>query len=96
MKFDLRTVIRETAEFLDHPLQEDQIRELQGYLHIDNFRKNRAVNMEENYGNSGGGRFIRKGSVGGWRAYFDASTVDGWREWVRENTQGTGLEFCLD
>ncbi len=41
-------------------LSQDKIRELQEHLHIDNFRKNKAVNMESNYGKRSRGQFVRK------------------------------------
>ncbi len=37
-----------------------------------------------------------QGSVGGWKGYFSADRIEDWKDWVEENTRGTGLEFCLD
>jgi len=72
MKRSLSKVIDELCTFLHVQMSEESKGLLENHLHIDNFRKNPAVNMEISYGkgNKEAGGFIRKGAVGGWRNYF--------------------------
>lgn len=86
MKFNIRETIRQLCDFLDRPLGQDQVRRLQEHLHIDNFRKNKSVNMESNYGQDKKGRFIRKVGLtflkkkfGKRRVCFLQGSVGGWR-----------------
>ena len=49
------------CQFLDHPLTSSTVESLESHLHIDNFRKNKSVNMEASYANGeSNGSFIRK------------------------------------
>ena len=99
MKSDLGSVIDSVTTFLgqDKVMTSDKREALRSHLHIDNFRKNKSVNMESSYANGeSNGSFIRKGAVGGWRSFFTEERVEDWKMWVEENTKGTGIDFKLD
>ena len=92
MKKNLSTIIDEMVTFLGYHMTAKKIAQLEAHLHIDNFRKNESVNMKH-YEK---GTFIRKGSVGGWRGYFEDERIVDWQTWLAEETEGTGLPFRID
>jgi hypothetical protein len=47
MSQDIKGTIRKIANHYGKQVTEDQIKILADHLHIDNFRKNNAVNLEE-------------------------------------------------
>ena len=94
MKSDLSTVLYEMCDFLGVKMTTKQVNQLEDHLHIDNFRKNNSVNMTSNYSKEkSNGSFIRSGKVGGWRQHFSDERVEDWRNWIEDNTKGTGLSF---
>lgn len=92
MKADISRIIDDVCDFLQHDLSQEKREQLRSHLHIDNFRKNKSVNMETNY-NKGNGNFIRKGAVGGWKSYFSQERRKDWQEWIDERTKNTGIHF---
>jgi hypothetical protein len=93
MKKDISSIIVQMTQFLGYNMIPKKMGQLEAHLHIDNFRKNESVNMKTNYEK---GTFIRKGSVGGWRGYFEDEQIASWKTWIEEETRGTGLDFRMD
>ncbi|XP_052757531.1 sulfotransferase 1C4-like isoform X2 [Galleria mellonella] len=93
---DLPAAVRRVAKFLNKPLTDDQVTRLCDHLHIDNFRKNKSVNLEMlkdiGYINKND-HFIRKGKAGGWREYFDEEMTQQAERWMKDNLGGTGIHF---
>nr|XP_034840366.1 uncharacterized protein LOC117996417 [Maniola hyperantus] len=93
---DLAGAIRRVASFYGKALSEEQINRLVDHLDIDNFRKNKSVNMQElkELGIfTSDGDFIRKGKSGGWRDHFDAEMTAQADEWIAEHLRDTDLRF---
>ncbi|OWR53536.1 retinol dehydratase [Danaus plexippus plexippus] len=93
---DLSAVIRKVADFFNKKLSDGQVEGLREHLKIDNFKKNRSVNLQDlqdkGIFRSEGG-FIRKGKVGGWRDYFDEEMTAEAEKWINENLKGTDFRF---
>ncbi|KAI5646173.1 sulfotransferase domain-containing protein [Phthorimaea operculella] len=95
---DLPAGVRKVATFLNKELTEDQIARLCDHLSIENFKKNKSVNMDEIKSFSGmmtsnEDSFVRKGKAGGWRAYFDEEMMQQADSWMEKNLQDTDFRF---
>jgi len=62
------------------------------HLKFDNMKSNASVNPTIMLDIKNGGNFIRKGQVGDWKNFFTPEKANEWLEWIRKNTEGTGLE----
>ncbi|XP_050678546.1 sulfotransferase 1E1-like isoform X1 [Leptidea sinapis] len=93
---DLRGNVQRVAEFFGKSLTNEQLNELSEHLTFDNFKKNKAVNLEE-MSEKGiftkDGAFIRQGKSGTWRDHFDAEMTLEADRWISENLQNTDLRF---
>ena len=95
MKQNLDEVIDKINQFLELPtLTNKQKEQIKDYLHIDNFKTNKAVNKStlhvDKLANS---QFIRKGIVGDHQNYFDEIMEKDWDEWLSEEFSGTGIKM---
>ncbi|KAM3963077.1 sulfotransferase 1A1-like [Aphomia sociella] len=93
---DLPGVVRKVAQFFNKPVTEEQVSQLCDHLHIDNFRRNKSVNYDflKDIGLwDKGGQFIRNGKTGGWRDYFDEEMKQQAERWIKENFDGTNIQF---
>ncbi|XP_045785349.1 luciferin sulfotransferase-like isoform X2 [Maniola jurtina] len=93
---DLVGAVRRVANFYEKTLSEEQINRLVDHLSVDNFKKNKSLNMEDMkelgiYSNDGA--FIRKGKSGGWRDHFDAEMTAQADEWIAEHLRDTDFRF---
>ncbi|XP_050678568.1 luciferin sulfotransferase-like [Leptidea sinapis] len=93
---DLRGNVQRVAEFFGKSLTSEQLNELSEHLTFDNFKKNKAVNLEGM--NKIGvftkdGAFIRQGKSGTWRDHFDPEMTLEADRWISENLQNTDLRF---
>ncbi|VVD02247.1 unnamed protein product [Leptidea sinapis] len=93
---DLRGNVQRVAEFFGKSLTSEQLNELSEHLTFDNFKKNKAVNLEGM--NKIGvftkdGAFIRQGKSGTWRDHFDPEMTLEANRWISENLQNTDLRF---
>ncbi|XP_014239915.1 sulfotransferase family cytosolic 1B member 1-like [Cimex lectularius] len=101
MKKDHKAVIRKTANFLEKPLTEEQVVELEEHLSFKKMRENPAINLDPflqarngpGFRQEGDKTFIRKGQVGDWRNYMSEELSNRFDKWTKENLEGTGLEF---
>jgi len=93
MKKDLTSVINDIGEFVGHQVPTDKLEGLLSHMHIDNFRKNDAVNMKPPAGSvpeevREKHTFIRKGKVGDGKGHFQSKqTEDFFDKWVNENNK---------
>ena len=90
MRANIDGTIREIADFTGYKVNEDQIDRLKDHLHIDNMKKNDAVNMKPPKGTvpdevRDSFQFIRKGKVGNWREWFNEDTLKKWNSWIKES-----------
>ena len=94
MKRDQKAVIEELCDFLQHPLTEDLVDRLCDHVKFENLKKNPYVNpsASNEFPSKDKKNFMRKGEVGDWKNYFDNERNQKWKQWIEENTRGTGLE----
>ncbi|KPJ21606.1 Sulfotransferase 1C4 [Papilio machaon] len=93
---DLAACARRIAKFLNKEVTEEQIEKLCDHLKIDNFKKNKSVNLKDMQQIgvfSTKGSFIREGKVGGWTKYFDEAMTQQAEQWIEENLRDTDLRF---
>ncbi|KAM3963076.1 sulfotransferase 1C4-like [Aphomia sociella] len=93
---DLPAIVRRVAQFLNKPVTEEQVVRLCDHLHIDNFKRNPSVNFDELkvFGMLDRTQhFVRKGKVGGWRAYFDDEMTQQAERWMADSLQGMDIQF---
>ncbi|KAG6448316.1 hypothetical protein O3G_MSEX005437 [Manduca sexta] len=96
LRKDLPANIRRIAKFLGKEPSEEQILGLCDHMKIDNFKNNKAVNLEDMRVLgllSEGEQFIRRGKSGGWRDYFDEEMTKQAESWIIENLRNTDLRF---
>ncbi|CAK1581628.1 unnamed protein product [Parnassius mnemosyne] len=93
---DLPRIVRLVADFLGKEYNDEQIAGLCTHLHIDNFKKNSSVNMDEMKELNmflPNETFVRKGKTGGWREYFDNEMAQEAERWITDNLKDTDLRF---
>ena len=97
MKKDLRSQLRKVAQFLGKSFSDEQIDKLAEHLHIDNFRHNPWVNVEDmkdaGVMHKERGSFIRRGKTGDWKNHFTADMTAKFDKWMSEKLKGTDLHF---
>ena len=98
MKSDLDDVLRRLCSFLEVSITDEEMKRLKEAVDIESFRKNPAVNKEQEVPAQGGKTFIRKGIVGDWQDHFDEETNEEWDEWIHERLSGSDMPmtFKLD
>ena len=93
MKRDLASVVEILEEFIGYKLPPNALPGLLSHMHIDNFRKNDAVNMKPPVGTvpdhvRENHNFIRKGIVGDGKSHFVSSVVEEeFDNWVLDNNK---------
>lgn len=100
MNKDLPGTIRKVATFLNKSFTEDQVTKLADYLHISNFKNNRAVNCEELKSikllNDGEQGFVRKGKSDGWSAEYTPELKERVLKWIQENEVKYEFKFPVN
>ena len=93
MRKDLTSVINGIGDFVGHHVPSDKLDSLLSHMHIDNFRKNDAVNMKPPPGSvpdevRDKHTFIRKGKVGDGKGHFQSKEAEEFFDtWVNENNK---------
>jgi len=93
MKRDLASVVEILEEFIGYKLPPNALPGLLSHMHIDNFRKNDAVNMKPPPGSvpdevRKNFTFIRKGVTGDGKGHFKDPAVEAlFDQWVNENNK---------
>ncbi|XP_044262681.1 luciferin sulfotransferase-like isoform X1 [Tribolium madens] len=96
MKKDLRKVIQSVSEFLERPLNDQQVDILLVHLSFEKMKQNPAVNKEDminifkkhNLTNSDG-RFFRSGKTGDYKVIMPSEMINRFDEWIQRNTEGS-------
>jgi nitrous oxidase accessory protein NosD len=93
-------VIRETAEFLDKELNEEQVALLAEHLSFARMKSNPSVNYEAAIEinrrfnlTSANGHFMRSGQVGNYKEVMSPELIAEFDRWTQENLTGTKLTF---
>lgn len=93
-------MIRQTAQFLDKDLLDDQVLVLEDHLSFESMKNNRSVNYEPvieiNKTHNlidADGSFMRSGTVGGGKQKMSAEFVKIFDEWEERCLGKTGLKF---
>ena len=87
------------SEFLDKPLTAEQLDQLADHLHVDNFRRNEAVNGEHLKAIgmfNAGGHFVRKGITGDWKNHFSRQLNERVDRWIEANLAASDLKFITE
>ncbi|KAJ8959744.1 hypothetical protein NQ314_006172 [Rhamnusium bicolor] len=93
---DKQQTILKVGNLLGKELTKDQLKILEEHLDIENFRKNKRVNLDflvESGDADGNYPFIGKGKPGTWREHFDVDLQKEADEWIEENLKDTDLRF---
>lgn len=99
MKKDLPSTIHKCAKFLgvENRITDIDVAQMCDHLKFDRMQKNPAVNITSylpvNGDKDKNVQFIRKGQIGDWKNYMSDELSVRFDEWIRMNTDGTGLEF---
>lgn len=97
MKLDLDTVVKNMAAFMGKQLSEEQHLKILENVDIEAFRRNKYVNKEKEFPPDKDGKgFIRKGVIGDWKNFFDASMNAQWDPWIEKNLHGTGFNMIFE
>lgn len=94
LKFDLASSLKKLADFLGHPLSDEDLPKLMQHLSFESVKKNPAINMKiipsENEA-----PFIRRGQVGG-NSEMTAEMSKKFDEWIAKNMAGHELKFPVE
>lgn len=92
-KADLASSLRKLAEFLDHPLKDEDLPRLLEHLSFGSFRENKSINssIDPNIKNP---TFVRRGLIGG-NPEMTTELSEKFDEWTRNNLVGTDFEFPI-
>ena len=95
MKVNQKSVIENLCDFLQHPLNDEQVNRLVEHVKFENMKNNPWANPASGLplpSGEKGFEFMRKGQVGDWKNYFDDERNAKWKKWIVDNIKGTGLE----
>ncbi|XP_011494897.1 PREDICTED: sulfotransferase family cytosolic 1B member 1 [Ceratosolen solmsi marchali] len=95
---NLSSVLLRVANFFEKSYTPEQMIKLENHLNIKNFRDNCMVNLQE-LKDCGiinqGADFVRKGTNGEWRNYFNKELAEEANEWINENVIDIDLRYSL-
>ncbi|KAJ8913236.1 hypothetical protein NQ315_016179 [Exocentrus adspersus] len=88
---------KKVSNFLGKKYSDSEYETLAEHLDIENFRRNKSVNLDNIKGLgvliSGEEGFVRNGKCGGWKDYFDEELNARADRWIDENLKDTDLKF---
>ncbi|XP_045478187.1 sulfotransferase 1C4-like [Harmonia axyridis] len=87
-----RGYITKLSEFLENPLNENDLDKLENYIDFDNFRKTAKIQVKNK--NNEVMSFIRRGKVDGWKDYFTEEMNKEADPWIQMNTERIGIRFA--
>lgn len=90
-KFDLASALKSLADFLGHPLKDEDLPRLMEHLSFENTKKNPAINMKFNPLEKKAS-FVRRGQVGG-NPEMTSEMSKKFDEWTKKNMAGSDLMF---
>ena len=87
------------CNFLNKKLTDEQIEKLVDHVKVDNFSKNKSVNLTTEI-ESGlineGHSFVRKGKTGDWKNHFSPELNRRIDEWIDSNLAASDLKFITE
>lgn len=93
MKADLRSEIIKVAKFLNiNTLDDKKIENLVNHLSFESMKNNISVNYEAT-DEFKGGKFMRSGTVGSYKAIMTPEIIAAFDKWIGENFNGTEVSF---
>ncbi|KAJ8960057.1 hypothetical protein NQ318_009498 [Aromia moschata] len=101
MKKDTRGTMRKIADFLEKPISDKDLDNLEQFLSLEKMKGNRGCNgeplVEKKYGKKyieeNRHNIVRKGEIGDWKNHMSPEMSKRFDEWIEKNTLGTGLSF---
>ncbi|KAG6800257.1 estrogen sulfotransferase [Apis mellifera caucasica] len=95
MQYDFSKAIKKIAKFLGKDYTEEEIKKVEDYLNIKNFRNNPMVNLSElkKCDIITSGTFVRKGQSNGWKDMFSEELNAKANKWIEENLKGNNFSF---
>ncbi|XP_043787856.1 sulfotransferase 1E1-like [Apis laboriosa] len=95
MQYDFSKAIKKIAKFLGKNYTEEEIKKVEDYLNIKNFRNNPMVNLSElkKCDIITSGTFVRKGQNNGWKDMFTEELNAIANKWIEENLKGSNFSF---
>ncbi|KAI4457669.1 sulfotransferase sult [Holotrichia oblita] len=97
LKADTAKVIKLVADFLEKPLNSNQMDQILDYVSLENMRSNPNVNLDWYFqtikNGANGYSFIGDGIVGGWKNQLPPEIDKMFDGWIERKTKGTGLTF---
>lgn len=92
MKLDQSNCLKKLAQFLGHPLNDEDLPKLMDHISYETIKKNANVNLKFDVTESSPQDFVRRGEVGGNPEITDeiSKRID---EWIELNTKGTDFKF---
>lgn len=94
LKFDLASSLKKLADFLGHPLSDDDLPKLMQHLSFENTKKNPAINVKLNPSQKQA-PMVRRGQVGG-NPEMTAEMSKKFDEWIARNMAGHDLKFPVN
>ncbi|XP_044758916.1 uncharacterized protein LOC123316764 [Coccinella septempunctata] len=89
-KKDLRAFVTKLAKFLEISLSEEQLKQMEDHLSLDNFSKkmNTVKDVKNQTVN-----YVRKGKVGGWREHYTEEMIRETDAWIEANKKRIGIKY---
>lgn len=88
---DLASSLKKLADFLGHPLKDEDLPKLMKHLSFESFQKNSVINTNRDQ-TAKVSTFIRRGLVGG-NLEMTPDLSRKFDEWTKENLAGSDFKF---
>ncbi len=98
MKKNLKTNVKKIAEFLDKNVSDEVIDIITTRTTFDNMKVDKMLKLakENNPNTTGRSEFMRKGTVGDWKGYFNEEQNHFIEQRYKETLQPLGLQLSFD
>lgn len=100
LRSNTKDTIKLISNFLEKPLTDKQVNEVEDFLALNKMKDNPGMNMEmftanckRNGRNNGGLPFIGNGKIDGWKNLMTPNISKMFDEWIETKTKDTGLVF---
>lgn len=93
-KMDLEKSLRKLADFLEHPLKDEDLPKLIDHLQFENIKKNKSINFKFNPEDSSEEEFVRQGTIGSnANPEITEDISKKFEEWTSRNLQNSEFKF---
>lgn len=93
LRKDLAGYIQKIANFLERPLNQNELYKLVDHLKFENFKKNPAVSKNTKDADNNEVEFVRKGKVGGWKELFTVEMNEEADVFIEKKTREIGITW---